>query len=462
MNIILPKKAKNLLTFFKKNKFECYLVGGYVRDYLINPKTTTTESLDFTTNAKPDEILKLFPLAKYENKFGTVILSLAKNADILNLKKNDFSEKDIFEITTYRSEEKYSDSRHPDKVVWGETILNDLKRRDFTINALATNENEIIDLFDGQKDLKNKIIRAIGNPTDRFNEDALRMLRAIRFSATLDFEIEEKTLFAISENYKKLSFISWERIRDEFLKILSSKNPKKGIELLQTTNLLKIFLPELYESFGVSQVSPLRHHIYDVGTHLLNTLNACENNDPILRLACLIHDIGKPKTKKILSTGVITFYNHEVIGTEMAYIIGQRLRLSNKDLIKLTKLIRFHQFLANEELTDNAIRRFIREVGLELVPLMIDLRTADRIGSGSKPSSWRLELFKKRLVEVQKEPFTVRNLKINGLDVMKFFKLTPGPRVGEILDQVFSEVVNNKLQNERKILLNYLKKINDK
>ncbi len=440
MNIQLPKPAKDIISRLQKHNFECFVVGGYLRDRLLGKDTPTT-GIDFATNATPQQILTLFKNAKYENRFGTVILSHTDS---------------FFEITTYRSESGYSDRRHPDKVQWGKTIEEDLQRRDFTINAFAYDGKRFIDLFDGLKDLEQKLIRAVGDPKQRFSEDALRMMRAIRFSSELGFQIELQTLLAIEEKAALLKYISKERIRDEFLKILGSPHPADGVMLLKNTGLLKLFLSELYDAFGVDQVSPKRHHIYDVGTHLINTLKACQNPQPIVRLACLLHDIGKPATRQVQANGVVTFYNHELVGTQMAYKIGQRLRLSKKQLTKLTTLVRHHQFTVSEKQTDKALRRFIRLVGKNNLQDILDLRIADRIGSGAKPSSWRFELFKKRLEEVQKQPFTVHDLAVDGNDIMQLFKISPGPAVGQILSELFQKVESGELQNNRDVLLTYL------
>jgi tRNA nucleotidyltransferase (CCA-adding enzyme) len=459
MEINLPIKAKKIITFFEKNGFSCYVVGGFIRDSLITNKVADNSSIDFATNATPEEMLKILPEGKYENRFGTVIFSLKKIGEKIGLTKKDFNEEDIFEITTFRSEDNYIDHRHPDKVNWGNSIEEDLERRDFTINAIAYNKSALIDPFKGINDIKEKTIKAVGNPLVRFKEDALRMLRAVRFACTLDFTIEEKTLFAIDQSSQLLKNISFERIRDEFFKILSSERPDKGVLLLRKVGLLKEFLPELNATFGVSQKSPKRHHIYDVGTHLVKTLAACEPTDPIVRLACLLHDIGKSQVREVNQEGIVTFYNHEIIGTEVAYEIGKRLRLSKADLHRLTKLVRFHQFSVTEKQTDKAIRRFIRQVGKENLNDMLSLRTADRIGSGATPTSWRTNLFKEKLIEVQKKPFIVSDLKINGLDVMRVFKIKPGPEVGRILNNTFEEVANNNLENKKTTLLKYLEKL---
>ena len=437
----LPKNVEDFLEKFKKNNFQIYIVGGAVRNLLLEKEIY---NWDFATDATPEQIQKAFSDSFYNNKYGTVTVSL--------------DEKILFEITTFRKESDYKDKRHPDKVTWAKTIEEDLSRRDFTINAIAYDGEEIIDPFDGQKDLKNKVIRAVGNPDERFSEDALRLIRAIRFASQLGFFIEEKTRLSIQKNALLITKISWERIRDELLKILGSNNPTEGILFLRNTGLLTFILPELDLCFIIPQKSPKRHHIYDVGTHSIMSLKNCPSKDVITRLATLLHDIGKAKTfRKDEKSGLITFYNHEVVGEKLNRDIADRLRLSNKQKNKLTKLVRLHQFTVAEIITDKAIRRFIREVGPDNLENIIDLRIADRIGSGAKPTSWRFELFKKRLVDVQKKPFAITDLKINGRDVMKILQLKPGPKVGEILKDIFNDVEEGRLKNERKILLSRLR-----
>ncbi|MFA6005343.1 MAG: CCA tRNA nucleotidyltransferase [Patescibacteria group bacterium] len=455
MNIQLPNKALKLINFFNNHGFECFVVGGFIRDTLLK-RTHGNHSLDFATNARPEQIVELLPSSRYENAFGTVIIPLKDTNVLLGLKTSDFAQEDFFEVTTYRSEQGYNDKRHPDVVLWGKTITDDVSRRDFTINALAYDGKTFVDEYKGIDDIEKKLIKTVRDPSERFGEDALRMLRAVRLASELGFTIDTPTLEAVKINAQKLRFISKERIRDEFLKILVSPHPGEGIMILKETGLLKEFLPELLDCFTVSQVSPKRHHIYDVGTHLVKTLEACTNSDPIVRLACLLHDIGKPKTHAVQDDGVVTFYNHEITGTQIAYEIGERLHLSKKELVKLSTLVRYHQFLVSEEQTDSAIRRFIRQVGKENLKDMIDLRVADRIGSGSKPTSWRLDLFLRRIEEVQKEPFSVKDLKVNGYDVMKIRKLKPSRQIGDILDAIFELVVNGKLKNEREELVTYL------
>lgn len=419
-------------------KADIFVVGGAVRDTLLKRKIF---DWDFTTNLVPEEIQKLFPKNSfYNNQFGTVSVV---DKDI------------VYEITTYRSESDYADKRHPDKVEWGKSLEEDTKRRDFTINALAMDINEkIYDYWEGQKDLNNRQIRAVGDADTRFGEDALRMMRAIRLACQLGFLIEEKTFLSIQKNAKLIKQIAGERVRDELLYILKSDFPADGVLLLKNSGLLAEIIPELMEGVQIEQKG---HHIFDVFIHNLETLRNCESKNPITRLACLLHDVGKPKSLKV-SENDRTFYNHEVIGSRIALEIGKRLRLSKEELQQLFLLVRWHMFTASEMITDKAVRRFIKNVTVPYLEEMISLRRADRIGSGAKETSWRWELFKKRLVEVQKQPFCVKDLKINGEDVMKIKKIKPGRQVGEILQKLFEAVEENPKLNDRATLLKLLEK----
>jgi tRNA nucleotidyltransferase (CCA-adding enzyme) len=446
----LPQEVINIITKVSDAGFEIYVVGGAVRDLLMNKIVV---DWDYTTNAKPQEILKLFKEAYYGNTFGTVGIP-SKDPD---LKPH--------EITTFRTEHGYSDSRRPDKIRWGSSLTQDLKRRDFTINAIALkikgDDNvELIDPYNGQKDLKNKLIKTVGDPSERFSEDGLRLMRAIRLASQLGFTIEDQTLEAIKTNATLINKIAKERVRDELFKILLSPYPDEGILLLRNTGILELILPELEKTFGVDQRSPQRHHIYDVGTHLIKSLKACESQDPIVLLAVLIHDIGKPQTYKKQGNNVTTFYNHEIVSARIAKQIADRLRLSKRQKDKLWHLVRFHQFTVDENQTDSALRRFIRKVTPEFLDDMLELRRADRLGSGSRETSWRTEEFKKRLVEVQKQPFTVHDLKISGVDIMQQLNLKPGPEVGKILTDLFAKVENKQIKNTKKDLLKELKTLN--
>lgn len=441
--INLPKTVSSFMEKFLDNHHQIYLVGGTVRGMIMN---RNIEDWDFTTSAKPEEILEIFPESFYNNQFGTVGIPV---------KIGDLDE--VFEVTTFRKESDYSNKRHPDKVEWAKTVEEDLARRDFTINAIAYDGTNFIDPFSGKDDIKRKIIKAVGEPKIRFEEDALRLLRALRQATQLGFEIEEKTLSAIKNLSSTISSVSGERVRDEFFKLIKSDHAADGIILLRETGILKIILPEVDACFGVEQKSPGRHHVYDVGTHLVESLRNCPSKDVITRFAVLIHDIGKnPTFKKDPKTKMITFYNHEVVGSKMAEKIADRFKLSKEQKKKLIIMVRHHMFTVSEEQSDKAVRRFIRQVGLENVDDMLDLRVGDRLGSGAKETSWRTELFKKRIVEVQKIPFTVHDLKITGNDVMGVLNIKPSPQVGKIMNMIFDEVDDEKIKNERKSLLKRL------
>lgn len=430
----LPDNVKKFIE--RLSNYQCYAVGGCVRDLLLGREN---HDWDFTTSAPPEEIIKIFPDSFYDNAYGTV-----------GIKMDD---KIIFEITPFRKEGKYSDARHPDKIEWAKTIEEDLARRDFTINAMATNGDKFIDPYDGQKDLEAKIIRAVGNPDDRFSEDGLRLMRAIRFATQLGFTIEEETWTAITTNSTLITKISSERIRDELIKILSSDFPADGVKLLYNAGLLEYILPELVKGVGVDQKGT--HHLDDVFTHSIKALKACQNESWVVRFATLIHDIGKPVTY-VERDGKATFYNHETVGAHIAKEIASRLHFSKEDREKLYMLVRWHMFSVSEFITDAAVRKFIRRVGKENTTDMLDLRTADRVGSGTPPTSWRHEEFKKRIIEVQKHIPSVADLKVNGKDVMEVLNIPPGPKVGIILKKLFEEISEDPTKNERESLLSLL------
>lgn len=440
----LPNEVLQFMEVFTKKGFSIYLVGGAVRDLMLGE---ITENWDFATNATPDAILALFPDAYYNNTFGTVGLTWTVKEKKL-----------IFETTTFRKEGAYKDSRHPTKVTWAKTIEEDLARRDFTINAVAFDGKKIIDPYDGQEHIKKKLIVAVGDPDKRFSEDALRLIRAIRFASELGFLIEDKTRQSIQKNASLIAKISWERIRDEVFKILASDHPSEGFLFLRNTGLLTFTLPELDLTFVIPQKSPKRHHIFDVGTHLIMSLKYCPSKDPVTRFATVLHDIGKAQTfRRDKDSGLITFYNHEVVGKKLVSQIADRFRLSTEQKKKLVTLVEHHQFTVSELQTDKAIRRFIRNVGIEYIDDMLALRKGDRIGSGAKPTSWRFELFKKRILEVQKTPFSVKDLKVDGYDVMEVLGVKPGPQIGKILNAIFNDVEEGKVKNERNALLKSLK-----
>lgn len=449
---VMPEKPKKIIDAMQQAGYECYAVGGSVRDILMGKET---HGWDFTTDATPEQILRVFPDSFYDNQFGTVGIKIYPTSSKLRGTQHNETDKpeDIYEITTYRSEKGYKDHRHPDVVLWGKTLAEDLSRRDATINAIAWDGETLTDPYHGEEDIQKKIIRTVGVPEDRFDEDALRMMRAIRIASQLGFQIEEQTTKAIQMKASLLEEISKERVRDELLKILVAPFAYDGILLLKNTGLMQYILPEFIPTFSTEQKSPRRHHLYDVGIHSTKAMENCPSTDPIVKFATLLHDIGKPKTFHKDETGLITFYNHEVAGDRIVKHIVERLRFSKKDSDRIRTLIRWHQFSVDERQTDSAIRRIIRRVGKENLADMLALRIGDRLGGGAQETSWRLELFKKRLEEVQQQPFSIKDLHINGNDVMQAMEIKPGPIVGETLAKLFAAVEQGTLANEREALL---------
>lgn len=442
----IPKYIEKIIKDLEKAGFEAYIVGGCVRDLLMkNPPVGGPKDWDITTNARPDDILQVFKDAKYENIFGTVLLPI----------KNSKGEtEDIIEITTYRSEQGYSDRRHPDEIKFEDNLDKDLERRDFTINAMAlklkVDDYEIIDLFGGEKDLKKKMIRAVGEPTDRFKEDALRMMRAIRLASQLGFEIEEKTLRAIKKLAGSIKFVSKERIKDELIKILESDRAYEGLMLLHECKILQYIIPELERGIGVDQKG---HHTYTVFKHSTLSLKYCSNKDWRVRLASLLHDIAKPQTKKFIK-GDTTFYNHDIVGAKIVKKIMTRLKFSNADIEKVTNLVRYHMFYYNvDEVTESSVRRLIVKVGKENLADLIDLRIADRLGSGvPKAKPYKLRHLEYMMKKVQKDPVSVKMLKINGDHMIAKLGFEPGPKMGAVLDVLLSEVIEDPKLNNAKYL----------
>lgn len=443
MKYQLPEEVLTILNKFKKVGYQIYIVGGAVRDLLMKKEV---KDWDFTTDATPEQILETIPEGFYNNKFGTVGLVAASFTD-------------PFDLTTMRKEGRYEDFRHPTQIAWTSKIEEDLGRRDFTINAMALSpEGEIIDPFGGQADIKSAVICAVGDPNKRFQEDALRILRVFRFVSQLEFDIDKQTFDSAHSNRELLKEISWERIRDEFLKLLASVNPYMGIIKLREAGILEIILPEVERCFGIEQVGPKHVRSYDIGEHCLLTLKETPSTNPLVRFAALIHDIGKPDTLKINTGGNVTFYNHDIVGGRLTLQVAKRLRLSKKDTDKLYRLVRWHLFVVDERQTDSAIRRFIRNVGAENVHDMLALRIGDRLGGGTqKAISWRMEKFARRIEEVSKQPFTVADLKVSGHDVMKLLNIPPGPKVGDVLNKLFAEVEQDPSKNNRDYLLDRIK-----
>ncbi len=457
----IPKHIENILSELEKAGYQAYLVGGCVRDFLMDREPF---DWDITTNAKPEEIQKIFTDSVYENDFGTVGVKI----------RHSETETEVVEVTPFRKEESYTDKRHPDKVIFTQKVEDDLARRDFTINAIAlkldanlrmstndTNENtNIVDPFGGMEDIKSKIIKAVGKPEDRFNEDALRMMRAVRFAAQLGFDIEPATKLAIKNLANNLKAISHERIRDELTKLIGSADPEKGIILMQELGLLKIVLPEVEEGVGVTQN---KHHIYNVFEHLVKSLGfaAKYNYNIYVRFASLLHDIGKPRTKE--GTGEdASFHGHEFVGARMTTQALERLKFSKDFIEKVYTLVRYHMFYYNvDEVTEKSVRRLVRKVGPENMEELLELRQSERKGSGvPKAEPYRLRHLKYMIDKVSRDPLTVGMLKVNGNDVMIVLEVAPGPKIGHILNALLEEVIDDPARNEKEKLIERIKELN--
>lgn len=448
----IPKEIKKTLETLENGGFEAYLVGGCVRDLFMGVKP---KDWDITTNAKPEEIIKLFPKTIYENSFGTVA--------VVNEEIQDETLK-IVEITPYRLEAKYSDHRHPDSVKFSNKLEDDLKRRDFTVNAIAMDsKGHLNDIFGGINDINDKVLKTLGNPNERFQEDALRLMRAARFSAQLGFAVSRETSEAIIKNAKLLKNISAERVRDEFVKIIVSREPMLGIALLEKLGLLGQIIPELVEGVGVDQKG---EHIYDVWEHLLRSLQHAANKDyPFhVKLAALFHDIGKPRTRReVAGRGKkqYTFYGHEVVGARMVEKIMERLKFSKKDIEIVTKLVRYHMFFSDpDQITLSAVRRLISRVGPDLVWDLINVRICDRIGMGKpKEEPYRLRKFESMIEEAMRAPVSVGMLKVNGNKIMEITGEKAGPRLGWMLHTLLEEALENPDINTEEYLEKRVKEL---
>lgn len=455
-----PKEVRETIKALNDAGFEAYAVGGCVRDFILGREPY---DWDITTNAKPEEIQKIFKKSVYENEFGTVAINTESSDPKLK----------IIEITTYRVEEKYTDKRHPDIVKFTKKLEDDLARRDFTVNAIALKYNanlrihanaanyELIDPFNGQADIKNKIIRTVGNPNERFNEDALRLMRAVRFAVQLGFNIEEKTAEAVNKNAGDIVAISKERIRDELIKIINTENAMAGMQMLSKFGLLKHIMPEIEEGINVGQN---KHHIYTVWEHNLRALDwAAKNNYKVeVRAASLLHDVGKPRAKQGDGPDS-TFYNHEVIGAKMTAQMLERLKLPRKFIEKVTLLVRYHLFYYNvEEVSESSVRRLVKNVGPENMDDLLEVRMADRKGSGvPKAEPYKLRHLRAIIEKVSRDPITVKMLKINGDDFIKELKMEPGPKMGYILNILLDVVLDEPKNNTKENLIKRAKELSD-
>lgn len=451
LNKKIPSDVLWTLQQLHSAHFEAFIVGGCVRDLFLGKEPN---DWDITTNAAPEQIIAIFEKTDrrvvYENNFGTV--------GIINKEQEKVSPSYLIEITPYRTEGRYSDKRRPDHVSFSDTINEDLMRRDFTINALAYDplENKVIDEFKGQEDLKNKIIRTVGNPEERFSEDSLRVMRAVRFAAQLGFMCEEETLSSIRTHAKNLSHISAERIRDEFIKLIDAPYAIEGIILTQKLGLLSFIIPELEEGIDCEQGGI---HSFDVWTHLLKSLeHATHKSYPLhVKLAALFHDIGKPQTRRP-SQGKRkkewTFYGHEVVGARMSEKIMKRLKFPKEITDKVVKLVRYHMFFSDPDaITLSAVRRMVANVGEEMIWDLMDLRTCDRIGTGRpKEKPYRLRKYHAMIEEVLRDPINVGMLKLNGDIMITEMKMKPGRRMGWILHALLEEVLDDPTKNTREYL----------
>jgi tRNA nucleotidyltransferase (CCA-adding enzyme) len=435
--MFIPNNVKIILDTLKNNGYEAYIVGGSVRDSKIG--VSLPKDYDVTTNALPEEIIKLFDKTIPTGiEHGTVTVMINGEG---------------YEVTTYRIDGEYLDNRRPDVVTFVSNLKEDLARRDFTINSLAFNEEDgLIDYFGGIEDLDNKIIRAVGEPNKRFQEDALRMLRAIRFSARLGFQIEERTLEAIKANCQLILNVSNERIRDELCKMLVSNNPKKGLRLLEETKLLEFILPELQAAVGFNQKNP--HHDKDVFEHILAVVEKCppELN---LRLAALLHDIAKPECFTVDKEGIGHFYGHDKKGGILSEQILRRLKFDNESINKISILVKEHMNVL-EKPTDASVKRLINRVGKDLLNDLFTLQRADALGSAS--SEIRLEEIdrvekKASSILESKVPLSTKELAVNGRDLIQEFSLKPGVEIGDMLKFLLDKVLENPQLNSKKELL---------
>ncbi len=439
MKLAIPKEIIDISARLVSAGHVSYLVGGSLRDLLLN---RAPKDWDLATDARPETIQELFPESVYENSFGTVGVKTGSEEASMA----------IVEVTTFRKEEQYSDFRHPDNVEFADTIEEDLARRDFTVNAMALGpKGDVIDPYGGTADIGDKLIRAVGDPNVRFREDALRLLRAVRFASELGFKIEKSTAEAMSKNSELLGKIAAERIRDELVKLIMSPGggAKEGIEMLEKFGLLRYVMPELREGIGVGQN---KHHIYTVWEHNLRALDysARENYSFEVRLASLLHDVGKPRVKQGDGPDS-TFYAHEVVGAKMATEMLNRLHFSRKVTDHVAHLVRNHLFYYNVgEVTAAGVRRFLSRVGPENIDDLMKIREADRIGSGvPKAVPYKLRHLKFMIEKVKSDPVSPKMLAIDGSDIMDILGILPGPRIGWILNILLEEVLDEPKANSR-------------
>jgi poly(A) polymerase/tRNA nucleotidyltransferase (CCA-adding enzyme) len=439
----IPKEVSLVSEGLRKASFEAYLVGGCVRDLLIGREP---KDWDITTNATPEQIQGVFPDSFYENDYGTVGVKTG----------SEDPRTAIIEVTPYRTESGYSDKRRPDKVEFGNSLLEDLARRDFTVNAIALDESkgQLVDPYDGQKDIKDKLIRAVGNASDRFNEDALRMLRAVRLVAELEFGIDGATATAISENSKHLSHVSRERVRDEFVRILLSNQPMSALVLSWQLGILQYISPDLIRGVGVEQNQA---HSYDVFEHNLRSMQHAADKGWSLdiRLTALFHDVSKPETRRWLEDRKEwSFHSHEVVGSRVTKKILEDLHFSRETIDKVAKLVRWHMFFSDpEQITLSAVRRMIANVGEENIWDLLNIRICDRVGTGRpKEQPFRFRKYKAMVEQALRDPISVKMLKTGGEHIMDMLHVKPGPKIGYTLNALLEEVLDNAELNTEEYL----------
>ena len=436
----IPRVVRDFASVFRGAGFQCHLVGGAVRDILMG---RAHSDYDIATDAPPEQVTSLFrKVIPTGIKHGTVTVPFKGTA---------------FEVTTFRTEADYSDGRRPDRVTFAPSILDDLARRDFSINAMAYDllSDQFHDPHGGRQDLARGVIRAIGDPAERFREDGLRPLRACRLAAQLSFSVEDTTKAAIPGSLAILARVSAERMRDEIQKTLRSEVPSVGLSLMKETGILSVVLPELLEGVGVTQGG---FHCYDVFTHSLYACDAAPRASPVLGLAALLHDVGKPRVRSVDPEGKPTFYTHEQVSAEMAEAILIRLKLPGAVVKDVSHLVAHHMFNYQEEWSDAAVRRLIARVGEDKIHDIIALRRADQIGMCRENADVYpegLARFAGRVSGVLDagRVFTVRQLATNGSDIMEALALPPGPRIGVILEELLKAVLEDPALNTKEKLL---------
>lgn len=436
----VPRDVERVVAKLTEAGHAAYVVGGCVRDAI---RGVDPQDWDVATDATPEEIQKLFARSLYTNRFGTVVVRSGDHE---------------VEVTTYRVEADYSDHRRPDQVAFTDSLIDDLSRRDFTMNAMAWKPGrngtpgELVDPFGGEHDLGAHLLRAVGEPEERFREDALRMLRAVRFATLLDMKIDERTVIAIRRNAHLAATLSGERVNQEMTKILGAPRPSVAFRTLSDVGLLAIICPELEECRNTPQDKVAAQDVFE---HSLATVDATPAGDLVLRIAGLLHDIGKPDT---FADG--HFHQHEFVGEFKARQILRRWKFEKEIVAEVTHLIRNHMFWYETHWTDSAVRRFIRKIGLDYIPALFALRRADNIGSGARsPRMHALEALWQRVQEqiAAANAFTLRDLAIDGDDVMRELGIPSGPQVGRILNDLFERVLDEPALNTRERLIELAK-----